>query len=474
MPAPRNTVKRRENDLLYLKPERKETYRRIWLVAMPIILQNILDAAVNSADVLMLNTVGQNAISAVSLANSMVGIMFMFLYGIGTGIAMLAAQYYGKGDLDTIEKIEGIGLKSALLVAFAGAAAFLLIPGYLMRIFTPDGELIGIGINYLKFIAPGLIFWAVSAVYTSILRCIDKAGTATVLEAVALICNVSLNAVFIFGLFGAPKLGVMGVAIATSISRFIQLAGCVIVSMRKPGVSLTFRTMFEKNRLLQKDFAGMALPAIANDIVWGLAFSVYSAILGHLGTDAVAAYSIINVVRNLGTVLCYGTASASGIIVGQILGEGDRERGISMSHTFIRLSFITGIAGGLIVLAIMPFTLSHASLTPTALDYLKFMLLINTYYITGTSVNTCLIAGIFRAGGDSRFGFKCDTIDMWCYAVPLGLLAAFVFKLPVKVVYFLLCTDEFVKWPWVFRHFYSYKWAKNITRDRSELATKTD
>jgi Na+-driven multidrug efflux pump len=113
----------------------------------------------------------------------------------------------------------------------------------------------------------------------------------------------------------------------------------------------------------------------------------------------------------------------------------------------------------------MPLVFMFTDLTPLADEYLKFMLLINSYYITGTAVNTCLIAGIFRAGGDSKFGFWCDLIDMWAYAVPLGLLAAFVLKLPVKWVYFLLCTDEFVKWPWVFKHFYSHKWAQNITRD---------
>ena len=443
----------------------RETYKKIWVVALPIILQNILDAAVNSVDVLMLNTVGQDAISAVSLANSLVGILFMFLYGIGTGIAMLAAQYYGKGDLKTIEKIEGIGLRFALGVAAIGAVSCMLIPKYLMFIYTSDETLIQMGAKYLFFIAPGLLFWAVSAVYMSILRCIGKVATSTVLETVALICNVCLNAVFIFGLFGAPKLGVVGVAIATTISRFIQLMGCVIVSMTKPGVALTFRTIFEKHELLQKDFVSMALPAIGNDLIWALAFSMYSVIIGHLGNDAVAAYSIVNVVRNLGCVMCYGVGAASGIIVGQILGQGDREEGIRTGHILLRLSVITGILGGIIVLIIMPFALSKAALTDTALDYLKFMLLINTYYITGTSVNTCLIAGVFRAGGDSKFGFKCDTIDMWCYAVPLGLLAAFVFKLPVKMVYFLLCTDEFVKWPWVFKHFYSHKWANDITRD---------
>ncbi len=448
---------------------KKEIYRKIWVVALPIVFQNIIDAAVNSADVLMLNYVGQSSISAVSLANSMVGILFMFLYGIGTGIAMLSAQYYGKGDLKTIEKVEGIGFKFALSVAAVGAVLCLTIPRLLMRIYTNDDLLVDIGAKYLVLIAPGLIFWAVSAVYMSILRCVGKVTTATVLEAIALVFNVALNAVFIFGLFGAPKLGVAGVAIATTISRFIQLAGCFYVSLfMKPGVRLTFSTMFKRYKLLEMDFISMAMPAIGNDLAWALAFSAYSGILGHLGDDAVAAYSIVNVVRNLGTVLCYGIGSASGIIVGQILGEGNREQGIEAGHICLRLSVVTGIIGGLVVLALMPVTLKLADLTPTAMDYLKFMLLVNTYYISGTSVNTCLIAGVFRAGGDSRFGLKCDVIDMWCYAVPLGLFSAFVLKLPVKWVYFLLCTDEFVKWPWVFKHFYSHKWARNITRDKVE------
>ena len=440
-------------------------YKKIWVVALPIIFQNIIDASVNSADVLMLNYVGQNAISAVSLANSLMGILFMLLYGIGTGIAMLAAQYYGKGDLKTIEKVEGIGLKFSVSAAVLGALLCVTVPRLLMYIYTSDPVLIGLGAKYLMFVAPGLLFWSVSAVYMAILRCIGRVGTSTIIETAALIMNVCLNAVFIFGLFGIPKMGVIGVAIATSISRFLQLMCCVYVSVKGAEVKLTMATMFQRHPALEKDFFTIALPAIGNDLSWALAFSMYSVIIGHLGNDVVAAYSITNVVRNLGTVLCYGIAAASGIIVGQILGSGDREEGIKAGHTLLRLSVITGIIGGLIALAIMPFALSRAAITPEAKDYLKFMLLINSYYITGTSVNTCLIAGVFRAGGDSKFGFICDTIDMWCYAVPLGLLSAFVFKFPVKVVFFLLCTDEFVKWPWVFRHFYSHKWAKDITRE---------
>jgi Na+-driven multidrug efflux pump len=286
------------------------------------------------------------------------------------------------------------------------------------------------------------------------------------IEAIALLSNVTLNAVFIFGLCGAPRLGLTGVALATTLSRIIQLICCLVVSAKYAQVKLLWRPIFEKHPAIFRDFMSMALPAIANDVIWATGFSMYTVILGHLGNDAVAANSIVSVVRNLGCVLCFGIGSATGILVGNLLGEDKIEDAKKASHTLLRLTILSGMLGGFLIFALTPFVMSHAALSETALDYLLFMLRINIYYIMGTAVNTVLICGIFRAGGDSKFGFRCDTIDMWCYAVPLGLLAAFVFKLPVKIVYFLLCTDEFAKWPWVFKHYYSYTWAKNITRDQ--------
>jgi Na+-driven multidrug efflux pump len=188
-------------------------------------------------------------------------------------------------------------------------------------------------------------------------------------------------------------------------------------------------------------------------------------IIGHLGTDAVAANSFVIVVRNFGTILCFGTASAGGILLGNIIGMNKLEEAKEGAKKVMKMTVITGAIGGLIVLAAMPVVMRYASLTDQAMHYLKYMMLINTYYVMGAAVNTTLIAGVFRAGGDSRFGFICDVIDMWCYAVPLGFLAAFVFRLPVLWVYFLLCTDEFAKWPWVLKHYRSMKWLNNITRD---------
>ena len=178
-----------------------------------------------------------------------------------------------------------------------------------------------------------------------------------------------------------------------------------------------------------------------------------------------AANSLVTVVRNIGSVFCFAIASAGTILLGQIMGKGDLEKSRRYASRMLKLTVITGALGGLIVLAITPFVMKFASLNDTAMHYLKYMLLINTYYIMGSAVNTALIAGVFRAGGDTKFGLICDTVDMWVYAVPLGFFAAFVLKLPVLWVYFLLCTDEFVKWPWVFHHYRKGEWAKNITRE---------
>ena len=440
-------------------------YPQIFRLVLPIAIQNLLSAAVSSADVVMLNYVGQSSISAVSLAAQYANVLFMVFYGLGTGATMLCAQYYGKGDMRAIQAVEGIALRFSLGIALVFAGFALTVPEGMMRLFTDDGELIAIGASYLRFMSVSYLCWGITEVYLAVLRSIGRVMISTLLNALAFSANIILNAVFIFGLFGAPELGAAGVAIATSLSRLIELAACFAVSFFSRDIKLDFRYLFMKNRLLFSDFVRLSLPALGNDVSWSVAFSMYSVIMGHLGTDAVAANSFVVVVRNFGTVLCFGMASAGGILLGNIIGENRLEDARKDAGKVMKLTVITGAVGGLIVLAATPFVLKYAQLTDTAMHYLKYMLLINTYYVMGAAVNTALIAGVFRAGGDSRFGFICDTVDMWGYAVPLGFLAAFVLKLPVMWVYFLLCTDEFVKWPWVIRHYRSGKWLHNITRD---------
>lgn len=445
---------------------RKDTfYNQIFKLVLPIIIQNLLSAAVSSADVVMLNYVGQSSISAVSLASQYANVLFMVFYGLGTGATMLCAQYYGKGDKKAIQVVEGIALRFSMLISAAFAAMALFFPELMMRLFTNDAELITVGASYLRFMSVSYLCWGITEVYLAVLRSVGRVTISTALNVLAFSLNIILNAVFIFGLFGAPKLGAMGVAIATSLSRLIELMACFAVSHLSKDIKLDFRYLFVRNKPLFSDFVKLSLPALGNDISWSVAFSMYSVILGHLGTDVVAANSFVTVVRNFGTVMCFGMASAGGILLGNMIGENKMEEAQDGSKKLMKLTVISGAIGGLIILAATPFVLKYASLSEQAMHYLKYMLLINTYYVMGAAVNTSLICGVFRAGGDSKFGFVCDTIDMWCYAVPLGFIAAFVLKLPVMAVYFLLCTDEFVKWPWVIGHYRSGKWLNNITRD---------
>lgn len=459
------TMNFRKNQTKEQRARIRESYAGILRLAVPIMVQNLFSAAISSADVVMLNSVGQSALSAVSLAVQYSNIIFMIFYGLGTGVTMLSAQYWGKGDVRTIERIEGIALRFAVGISVLFAVCAAVVPELMMLIFTKDQELIALGASYLRIISVSYVCWGIAEVYLSVLRSIERVKISTALNVTALLLNIFLNAVFVFGWFGAPKLGARGVALATSISRIVELVLCFLVSASSKDVRLRLTAMFEKGGVLLQDFVRLSLPALGNDIVWSVAFSMYSVIMGHMGTDVVAANSLVVVVRNFGTVLCFSIGSASGIFVGKELGAGHLEEARDGASRSMHLTVAAGVIGGLIVALATPFVLRYASLSDTAMGYLRIMLLINTYYIMGTAVNTTLIAGIFRAGGDSRFGLICDFIDMWCYAVPLGFITAFALHLPPMWVYFLLCTDEFVKWPWVLKHYRNRSWLKNITRE---------
>lgn len=445
--------------------KKDDFYRQMFKLAIPIIIQNLLSAAVNSSDVIMLNYVGQSAISAVSLAANYSNILFMVYYGLGTGASLLCAQYFGKKNMQAIHAVEGIALRFSLAISALVALAAFTMPQRMLLLFTSDQELIAIGSSYIRIMGITYLCWGVTEIYLAILRSIGRVTISMTLNMLAFGLNILLNAVFIFGLFGAPKLGVTGVAIATASSRLIQLIACVIVSLLSKDVKLNPAYMFIRSKTLLNDFIHLSLPALGNDLSWSVAFSMYSVILGHLGTEAVAANSLVTVVRNVGSVFCFAIASAGTILLGTVMGQEELEKSKSYASRMLKMTVVAGAVGGVIVLAVTPFVLRFAFLNDTAMHYLKYMLLINSYYIMGSAVNTALIAGVFRAGGDTKFGLICDTIDMWVYAVPLGFFAAFVLKLPVLWVYFLLCTDEFVKWPWVIRHYRKGEWAKNITRE---------
>lgn len=465
MDSGRSTMEQTESFLNENGFDKQRFRKKAISVSLPIIAQNILSATISSTDVLMLERVGQNTMTAVSLASNVTNMLFMFVFGMGAAVTMLCAQYYGKKDYNAIAVVEGIALRISTIISLLFSIAAIGFPNVLMKIFTNDAAIAGEGAAYLRIVGFSYVFWGISEVYLAALKSVERVKICTVLNLIAFVFNIIFNAIFSFGLFGAPKMGAAGVALGTLLARSAEFICCMIVSVRSRDVKLRLSYYFLRNDTLFRDFVRLALPAILNDVIWGLAYVLYSAILGHLDSDAVAAYSVVNVVKNFGTVFCYGLGSATGIVLGNLLGEERFEEAERGASQFVFLTVIAGLVGGIFTLLCTPLAIRMSvRLTSQAISYLKIMLIISSYYIMGTAINTTMITGVFRAGGDSRFGMICDFIDMWIYSLPLAVLNAFVLKLPVMWVFFFLCTDEFVKWPWVFANYRSKKWLKNITR----------
>lgn len=440
-------------------------YRDLLVLVLPITFQNLMTAAVSAADVVMVGLVSQTALSAVSLASQIQFVLSLFYAGLTIGTTILAAQYVGKGEKSAVEQILGIAVRLSMGISAFFAAGAVFLPGLLMGIFTSDPVLIEAGIPYLKIVGISYLFTGVSQMYLCIMKNVGKALLSTVISSTAMLLNIVLNAVLIFGLLGAPALGVAGAAAATTCSRLVELLWCVKASRADGAVRIRFKYIVESSQLLFKDFIKYAAPVLGNELVWGCGFTMYTVIMGHLGNDAVAANSIANVVKNLVISFCLGVGSGGAILLGIELGKGDLDHAKQYAARLCRVSVLSGVLAGGLILLIKPVILQLTALSETADGYLNIMLYICSYYVIGKAVNSTVIAGIFCAGGDSRFGFFCDLIDMWLFAVPLGCLCAFVLKLPAGMVYFVISMDEFAKLPFVYRHYKKYGWLKNLTRE---------
>ncbi|RGC26293.1 MATE family efflux transporter [Hungatella hathewayi] len=441
-------------------------YRSVFALVIPMALQNLINVGVTAADVIMLGRVGEKALSGASLAGQVQYIMVLFLFGLTSGATVLTAQYWGKGDKKTIEKILGLGMKAAIIVTAIFTVAALLIPDLLMRIFTNDPAVISEGMKYLRIVAFSYVLMGITQVYLFIMRSVERVVVATVVYLVSLICNVILNAIFIFGLIGCPAMGIQGAALGTLAARFVEL---ILVfgyaRLFNKDIKFRFRYLMRTDKLLVRDFLRYALPVVMNEVMWGLGTAANTAILGHMGSAAVAANSVAQVARQLATVVAFGLSSATAIYLGKTIGEKKFEHAKAYAHRFLLLSVVMGAIGGVIILVAAPVTAALLSLTPAAKSYLKFMFFVMSYFVIAQSFNTTMVVGTFRSGGDTRFGLIMDVATMWGCSILFGFLAAFVFHCGVPVVYIILMSDELIKVPITWIRYRSYKWLKDVTRE---------
>lgn len=443
----------------------KTFYSKLTKLALPIALQSLMLSLVAAADALMLGSVDQNSMAAVSLATQIQFIQNMIVSSTGAAGSILGAQYWGKKDIRTLKDIFSICLKISVVADVIFWAACVFAPRYLMLIFTGNEELINIGIHYLKIAGWSYLITGISQCYHTIMKVSEHSKQSALISSITVVINIILNVVLIFGLFGLPALGVAGAAIATLITRVIELFWCVLLSLKKDYISLDVKRFFKINLQLLGDFLKCLGPLIGAFLFWGVGFTSYTAFMGHLGQDAAASNSVASVVRDLICCFCNGLATGGGILVGNELGAGNLEQGRLYGDKLLWISIIAGIGSTVIMLLLTPLVMKFIKLTEGARSLLVGMMIIMAVYMIGRTINSILINGIFAAGGDTMFDMYSLAIVMWGLAVPLAALGTFVFHWPVLVVYACTCVDEVGKIPWVIIHYKKYKWVKDLTRE---------
>jgi len=449
--------------------DKKQIYRKLFTIVTPIAFQYLMMSLVSASDAFMLGFVEQASLSAASLAVQVAFVYSLFSGAFIFGCNVLAAQYWGKGDHKTVEETLAVTMRYSLLVGAVFTIAAAAVPELIMHFFTSDQELIDAGAVYLRTVSPSYVLIGFTQAYHGIMKVCDRAKLSTLIASAAVVINIILNGCLIFGLWIFPEMDIAGAALATVLSKVFETAWVLKAVAEKKCPPLRIGLMLHgSSRQLHRDYWHYTIPLLINQLGWGGGVTMFSVIMGHLGNDATAAYSIAGIVRSIIASLCWGIASGVGIILGGMLGRNELEGAKKAGGSFVRFSLLIGAASGVVILIVTPLILKVITLEPAAQHYLKYMMLMAGYYIIGNSLNSTIISGIFPSGGDTRFGMICDVITLWAVVVPLGALAAFVWKLPVLAVSAILTLDEFVKIPAVYHHYMKYRWVKNITRDGNE------
>jgi len=444
---------------------KKDFYRKVLILVLPMALQNLINVGVTSSDVIMLGRVGEKVLSGASLGGQIYFIMTLIFFGLTSGASVLTAQYWGKQDTETIEKILGMTLRLSVIVSLAFTIVTLCIPQYLMRIFTSDPEVVVQGAMYLRIVCFSYLPASLTMVYLNVMRSIERVTISTLVYFVSFIANIILNAIFIFGLFGCPVMGVRGAALGTTIARLIEL--CIVIYYSRVcnrEVKIRFQYFKSTEKWLFRDFMHFSLPVVLNEMLWGLGTSTNTAILGHLGSAVTAANSVAQVIRQLAMVICFGLANATAILIGKSIGEGRMDQAKEYGKRFKNLSIILGLCGSVVVLIARPVVMSFMTVSEEAIGYMGIMLYVMAYYVICQAFNTTMIVGVFRAGGDTKYGLMVDVSTMWFGSIILGYIAAYVLKLNVTAVYMIVMCDEILKIPLCIYRYRSYKWLKDVTR----------
>ena len=436
------------------------------VIALPIALQNLLTYAVNLMDSIMVGALGEVQLSAVTVANQPFFLFMMFMSGLSAGACVLIAQYWGKGDSDTISKVFGIVIRIALALGIAVSVAVMAFPRLVMSLYTDEPQIIDYGVEYLRVVIFSYVPFAVTYGYLTCLRSVERVHIAVATYSVSFCVNVFFNYMFIFGKFGAPALGVTGAGVGTVIARATELLIVLFYAHRlEKRVSLNWQYILHNEKWLLRDFTKITIPALVNQMTWAVGASVHNAILGRISVSAVATISIVSTVFQIVTVFIYGASSATQVIVGKQIGEKQLVLARNSANWLVAANILIAAVTAAVFLLFKNAIIGFYSITPETRDALHGTMIVTAAVILIFSVNMACIVGVFRGGGDTKYAMYLDIFAVWCVAIPLGLLGAFVWALPIPLVYFLLRSDELVKAFLCLIHLRSGKWLRVVTRN---------
>ena len=455
----------------YLK-QGKTFYKEYFLLMIPMVFQQFVTNFMSLADTFMVGVLGETELAAVTMANSPLFVVQLLIFGIQSGACVLVAQYHGKGNPDAINKVLGIGFYVSCAFSLIVVALELAIPESVMRVLTNNESLILPGAEYSRFVCVSYFFSAVSGIYIAVQRSMGNTKLGAVVLSASGLLNIFLNWIMIFGKFGFPAMGVAGAALATTISRVLEVAACAVYAVFDRSFRIKPALMLRPGKIIARDFAKFALPVVINETLWSAATSLYTVIMGHMAdnTPIIAAYTIAGNLERVLTVCLFASSSAAAIIIGREIGKGNRDSVFGKAISLNVLSFAMGVFS-MVLVFIMRFFLAEQYIFPMlglsadAVNIGLYMLTVIGFALPLRSLNLTNVVGIFRGGGDVYFAMFTDIAPIYIFCLPVCAICALVMRLDIHIVYICMFLDDIIKVLICMPRLRSGKWINDVTRE---------
>ena len=450
-----------------------EYYRLLAKFAFPIALQNLIASSLNMVAVMMLGQLGEMSVAAVGLANQVWFLLNLIVFGVVSGAAMFIAQLWGKRDERNIRRVLGLTVKLGLVAAMLFWALAIFFPAAFLRLYTEDMAVIALGSQYLRIIGWSYGFFAVTAAYYTALRSTGNVRLPLVVSISALGLNILLAYPLIFGVnvIHLPALGVNGAAIAGLIARLMECAAVLFLVYldKQSPVAAPLKDLLEVDLSFASKVLKPVLPVIANETLWSLGITTYNSIYGHIGTEAVAAINIVSTIDQMAFVIFLGLGTATAIIVGQAIGQGEMGKAYLYAGRSLLLQGTGAMLMGVFVYFFAGDILQLYKVSPAVIADARAILTVLSFGMWVRASNHVIILGILRSGGDTRFSLLLDGLVIWFVGVPVTALGAFIFKLPIQFVYALTLSEEATKFFVGLWRYFSKRWIHDLTEQVSEI-----